>query len=214
MIAAARHILVGFCDHCHVNWLKARNAVCVTLRTENMCYSFQMWNHTNGRVLWHLGEMIKWMLPKLIYLLMGWSLEWSISAVQLLCLSTFIYRTALLGFLIIHQKILQQLKGPWTLKSWRWHLGQNGNMWSMGHNDGLEIKRSGVPFPSLVMCRRIIRQTYYSILPVLTQQRWVPGGRKLWLSGSSCLHTSIACVLYSPGAHEITQVVCVLYQER
>ena len=34
------------------------------------------------------------------------------------------------------------------------------------------------------------------------------------LSGSSLLHTCMACVLYSPRGDEIVQVVCVLYKER
>ena len=48
-----------------------------------------------------------------------------------------------------------------------------GSMWP----SGFKIRRSRVRFPLLVMCRSV-GQTSHSILPLPTQQWWVPGGTK------------------------------------
>ena len=76
----------------------------------------------------------------------------------------------------------------------------------------LRTKGLGVRFPLLVLtlCRSV-EQTSHSILPLPTQQWWVPSGQEIWLSGSSCLHACMACAPYSPRGDEIAQVVSVLY---
>ena len=51
-------------------------------------------------------------------------------------------------------------------------------------------------WPSREVICRSVGQISHSILPLPTQQWWVHGGQKLWLSGSSYLHTCIIrCVL-------------------
>ena len=57
---------------------------------------------------------------------------------------------------------------------------------------------------------------YHSTTTADNHDSWVPGGRKLGLSGSSCSHrpTCMTYVLYSPRADEIALMVCGLYQGR
>ena len=57
-----------------------------------------------------------------------------------------------------------------------------------------------VRYPLLVMCRSIW-QTSHSILPLPTQQWWVPGGRKFCLNGSSCMPPYLydVCAVFSIG---------------
>ena len=59
----------------------------------------------------------------------------------------------------------------------------------------------------------IYQQISHSTLPLHTQQWWVPGGRNLCLSSSSCLRTCLR-VLSSPRGDDTACMVYVLYQGR